>query len=269
VTSVHNPAPGRPITSGFGSRVHPFSGRRSHHRGVDYGGSFPVLAAADGVVVKVGASLSKTSGFGHYLILEHAALGLRSLYAHGAHPSRLRTGDTVKGGTTIIFTSGSTGASTGNHLHFEIHRRNQFRIWTPVNPAQVLLSFASLPAVPIKPIPRRNPKVLSITRITRKGVGEHLMFTSASHVSMTVELSTAKKEDREFWFRVARELANASGYGPDYLIPTIDDSNNGGWFMRNQIAHRIAGMPADFPLSPTRPYTPTKAPDPLAQRLRE
>jgi len=121
------------------------------HNGDDYGGSFPVLVAADGVVVRVGASLSKRSGFGYFVIIEHRALGLRTLYAHGAHRSKLIRGRAVKRGATV-FQSGTTGASTGNHLHFEVHERDQFGRWRPVNPAPILLAFTGdeTPLIPVR-----------------------------------------------------------------------------------------------------------------------
>jgi hypothetical protein len=97
--------------------------------------------------------------------------------------------------------------------------------------------------------------ILSITRIIRKGVGEFIMYTSPTTVSLTRELSTATPKDRAFEEGVAATIALATGLGDSYKIPTIDDSPNGGWYLRDQIAGRVAGMPTDFPLSPTNPYT--------------
>jgi len=219
------------------------------HNGDDYGGSFPVLVAADGVVVRVGASLSKRSGFGYYVIIEHRALGLRTLYAHGAHRSKLIRGRAVKRGAGV-FQSGTTGASTGNHLHFEVHERDQFGRWRPVDPAGRFGSFAGSKPVPIPEIQRRQ-KMMSIVRVIRKGVGEHFLWVSPTRVSLSVELSTASKDDRAFWFRVAE--AQAAALGQDG-IPVFDDSNNGGWFLRNDYAFRASGMPASFPLSPTNSF---------------
>jgi peptidoglycan hydrolase-like protein with peptidoglycan-binding domain len=126
-----NPAPGRPVTSPFGWRVHPISGRRRMHNGTDYGGTFTVLAAQDGIVVRKGANMSTINGFGHSLTIDHGS-GIRTLYAHGREASRFSVGDRVKAGD-VIYTSGSTGASTGAHLHWEVHLNG-----TPVDPAPYL-----------------------------------------------------------------------------------------------------------------------------------
>jgi hypothetical protein len=80
---LSNPAPGRPVTSPYGWRKHPISGVRKFHRGTDYGGTFDVLAAGDGVVVLKGANMNKRTGGGHTLVIKHnpdlftLALGLR------------------------------------------------------------------------------------------------------------------------------------------------------------------------------------------------
>lgn len=123
-----SPAPNRPITSGFGPRVHPVTGKQSVHYGLDFGGSFPVQAAGDGVVEKV--SYSRT-GYGHYVIIRHSN-ALKTLYAHGAHKTHYVEGQFIKAGA-IIFQSGTTGLSTGNHLHFEVRVRKNL-IWHRVDP---------------------------------------------------------------------------------------------------------------------------------------
>jgi len=120
---IYNPAPGRPITSPYGPRRHPITGEigKMHH-GIDYGGSFNVLAAQDGIVSHIGWS---PRGGGHVVILKHAS-NFWTVYYHGAHKTPLKKGDRVKAGD-FIYRSGTTGASTGNHLHFEV--RTPTRIW--------------------------------------------------------------------------------------------------------------------------------------------
>lgn len=102
--------------SRFGWRVHPITGKRTFHHGVDVAGQFPVTAAADGKVTKVGWS---PSGGGHTVLIDHG--DLVTVYYHGAHKTALKVGQKVKAGE-FIYTSGTTGASTGNHLHFETRR---------------------------------------------------------------------------------------------------------------------------------------------------
>ena len=96
------------------------SASRPNHNGIDLGApqGTRIGAAADGKVVKVvnNQSNSKT-GYGNYVIIEHAN-GVRTLYAHCASVS-VKEGQTVTQGQQIG-TVGSTGNSTGPHLHLEV-----------------------------------------------------------------------------------------------------------------------------------------------------
>ena len=116
---LSNPAPGRPVTSPYGPRRHPISGQLGKmHRGIDYGGTFDVLSAGDGVVHKVSYNGNKRTGGGHVVIIKHAT-DCFTVYYHGAYKSPLKVGQRVSVGD-VIYRSGSTGASTGPHLHFEV-----------------------------------------------------------------------------------------------------------------------------------------------------
>ena len=116
---LSNPAPGRPVTSPYGPRRHPISGQLGKmHRGIDYGGTFDVLSAGDGVVHKVSYNGNKRTGGGHVVIIKHAT-DCFTVYYHGAYKSPLKVGQRVSAGD-VIYRSGSTGASTGPHLHFEV-----------------------------------------------------------------------------------------------------------------------------------------------------
>lgn len=115
---MSNPAPDRPVTSGYGMRRNPISGRIRKHRGIDYGGTFEVLCAADGVVQSVGANMDPGIGLGHWVRVDHGS-NVFTVYAHGRSASHLRRGQRVFAGDRI-FTSGATGAATGPHLHFEV-----------------------------------------------------------------------------------------------------------------------------------------------------
>lgn len=103
------------LTSGFGWRVHPISGSRAFHTGIDIGAArgTPILAAADGVVVFSGDGGS----YGNMVILRHKN-GLYTVYGH-ASKLIAKKGKYVKRGQKIALV-GSTGASTGPHLHFEV-----------------------------------------------------------------------------------------------------------------------------------------------------
>ena len=118
--------------SPFGYRIHPISGKKKFHNGVDVAGSFPVTAAADGVVSKVGWA---PRGGGHTVIIDHG--DIVTVYYHGAHKTALRKGQRVHAGD-FIYTSGTTGASTGNHLHFEVRGRGGR--WGDVKDPELFLS---------------------------------------------------------------------------------------------------------------------------------
>lgn len=104
------------ITSAFGWRIHPKSGLRKFHEGIDI--SVPtgtgLSAAADGTVV----SCTNEGGYGKTVIIKHDG-GYLTRYAHLSNNSIVKSGATVKQGQ-LIGLAGSTGYSTGSHLHFEI-----------------------------------------------------------------------------------------------------------------------------------------------------
>ena len=117
-----NPAPGRSITSPYGPRRHPITGQLGKmHHGVDFGGTFDVLAVADGIVDHVGYS---ASGGGHVVIIKHAT-NLYSVYYHGRERTLYNKGDRILQGSKV-YVSGSTGASTGPHLHFELRKSRRW-----------------------------------------------------------------------------------------------------------------------------------------------
>jgi peptidoglycan hydrolase-like protein with peptidoglycan-binding domain len=130
---LYNPAPGRKITSTYGPRRHPITGEIGRmHRGIDYGGTFDVLAAQDGVVHLVSYNGNKKSGGGHVVIIKHGTR-LFTVYYHGAHRTRFNKGDRINAGE-VIYRSGSTGASTGPHLHFEVRTGINGQWGTDVDP---------------------------------------------------------------------------------------------------------------------------------------
>lgn len=123
------------ITSGFGYRVHPVSGRWEFHEGVDLKmphGS-PVYATADGTV----SFAARRYGYGLVVYIDHPS-GFSTRYAHC---SRLvvRKGERVRKGQIIAFV-GRTGTTTGTHLHYEVRYKNRL-----LNPARFLdLDFKDL-----------------------------------------------------------------------------------------------------------------------------
>jgi murein DD-endopeptidase MepM/ murein hydrolase activator NlpD len=116
---------GRPVTAGyissrFGSRNDPFTGRRAFHKGLDFAGraGADVVAVASGVVVWSGPRY----GYGQLVEINHGN-GLSTRYAHNAD-NLVAVGDTVKRGQ-VIARMGETGRATGPNLHFEVLRDGQ------------------------------------------------------------------------------------------------------------------------------------------------
>lgn len=111
---------GRPVSRGwlssyFGIRTDPFSGRRVHHSGVDFAGKLgsDVVAVAAGVVTYS----AKRSGYGNLVEINHGN-GYVTRYGHNLK-NLVTVGQTVKKGE-VIAKMGTTGRSTGPHVHFEV-----------------------------------------------------------------------------------------------------------------------------------------------------
>ncbi len=111
---------GRPVETGwlsskYGKRTDPFTGKQEHHKGVDFAGKegSDVVAVGDGVVSWAG----KRSGYGKMVEITHGD-GYVTRYGHNKE-SVVEVGETVKKGQLIAL-MGSTGRSTGPHVHFEV-----------------------------------------------------------------------------------------------------------------------------------------------------
>ncbi len=124
---------GRPVSDGwlssyFGYRADPFTGRRAHHDGVDIAGKLgePIVAVAAGVVTFSG----KRSGYGNMVEVNHGN-GFVTRYGHNSE-NKAVVGETVSKGQTLAL-MGSTGRSTGPHVHFEVWRGGRV-----VNPLKYL-----------------------------------------------------------------------------------------------------------------------------------
>ena len=103
------------ITSNYGTRNDPFTGKPKKHRGIDFAGKIgtELMAVAPGRVVSAGERV----GYGTTVEIDHG-LGFTTLYAHLSQILVSR-GDWVRPGT-VIGLAGSSGRSTGPHLHYEI-----------------------------------------------------------------------------------------------------------------------------------------------------
>ncbi|MFQ5545552.1 MAG: M23 family metallopeptidase [Acidiferrobacterales bacterium] len=120
VTPSGWPVQGGWISSGFGWRVDPFTGRRALHEGVDIASRLDssIHAMGDGVVSHAGPK----AGYGLMVEVTHGNIVTR--YAH-AKRVLVKVGDRVNRGHPLA-TVGSSGRSTGPHLHFEVLRQGKF-----------------------------------------------------------------------------------------------------------------------------------------------
>lgn len=113
-TTFIKPTSGR-LTSGYGNRRHPVTGRYAFHAGIDLANSkgTAILASRNGQVVFAGSQ----GTYGKLIIISHGS-GIETAYAH-LSAINVSVGQTVTQGEQIG-KMGSTGRSTGSHLHFEI-----------------------------------------------------------------------------------------------------------------------------------------------------
>lgn len=103
------------LTSDFGSRSDPFTGRRRMHQGIDIPGPIgtPIYATADGIVSRA----EWANGYGNLVEINHGN-GLQTRYGHMSKLIAQPNQRVVRG--QLIGLMGSTGRSTGSHLHYEV-----------------------------------------------------------------------------------------------------------------------------------------------------
>jgi murein DD-endopeptidase MepM/ murein hydrolase activator NlpD len=121
------------ISSYFGMRNDPFTGKRAMHKGMDFAGKegSQVVAVAAGVVTWAG----KRYGYGNMVEINHGK-GYVTRYGHN-EKILVHVGDRIKQGQ-VIAKMGSTGRSTGPHVHFEVRLNGK-----SVNPSKYIQSKRS------------------------------------------------------------------------------------------------------------------------------
>lgn len=106
------------ITSHYGKRKDPFTGKIANHRGIDLKGNNDyVYSIMPGMVVKTG----KNKGLGNYVEVRHG--DFTSIYGH-LYSVLVNAKQAVEAGQPIGI-SGSTGRSTGEHLHFQMEYKDK------------------------------------------------------------------------------------------------------------------------------------------------
>ena len=128
---------GRPVKSGwmssyFGKRTDPFTGKAANHRGVDFAGKngAEIIAVADGVITWS----ADRYGYGQMVEINHGN-GYSTRYAHNSE-NLVVVGEEVRKGQVVAL-MGETGRATGPNLHFEVlHKGNR------VNPVKFIRQTA-------------------------------------------------------------------------------------------------------------------------------
>lgn len=121
---------------GFGRHFHPVHHEWRHHSGQDLVSQpspGPVVAVAAGVVTRAG----RAGGYGNVVDVDHGG-GISTRYAHLATIDPAITTDTPVHAGQPLGIEGSTGVSTGNHLHFEVHRHG-----TAIDPVPFMAARAA------------------------------------------------------------------------------------------------------------------------------
>lgn len=121
------------ISSSYGARVDPITGRQEFHKGVDYASprtkdpntpdrnitGEPIISPFEGEVVKSDFEPGTPKGAGHYVVIKTPDNHLVRIF-HLNKASPLKAGDKVKAGETNLGEVGSSGGSTGPHVHIEM-----------------------------------------------------------------------------------------------------------------------------------------------------
>jgi len=127
------------FSSSYGSRIHPVTGRRANHKGIDMAApsGTPIYATAVGTVDMA----QWVGGYGNFIKIEHGG-DLETRYGH-LSKLNVRPGQDVKKGDLIGFV-GSTGRSTSPHLHYEVRIAGEAVDPTPYLHADTFMeAFAS------------------------------------------------------------------------------------------------------------------------------
>ncbi len=116
------------ISSPYGERKDPFTGKPAMHKGVDFAGKegSDILAVAGGVVTYTGTR----SGYGELVEISHED-GFVTRYGHNKE-IKVAPGEVVRKGQAIAL-MGSSGRSTGAHVHFEVYKHGR-----PVDPSSYI-----------------------------------------------------------------------------------------------------------------------------------
>jgi murein DD-endopeptidase MepM/ murein hydrolase activator NlpD len=139
VALIHTPVPEPVMTSEYGMRTHPVTGKRSFHGAID------LRAARDQRVESVFDGVVKAAGprglLGNAVEVYHPKKSITTIYGH-LNSVSVRKGQSIKMGETLGL-AGSTGRSTGVHVHLIVKEGRKGRTLNPLT----VLNDASIPHV--------------------------------------------------------------------------------------------------------------------------
>jgi murein DD-endopeptidase MepM/ murein hydrolase activator NlpD len=123
-----HPVKNTTLSSSYGSRIDPFTGKIGYHKGLDYKvpSGTEVYSSEAGKVFSVGYN----KDLGNFITIQHEQY-YRTIYGHLTQ-SIVKTGQAINRNTLIGY-SGNTGKVTGSHLHFAIKKDDSF-----IDPLSVL-----------------------------------------------------------------------------------------------------------------------------------
>ena len=138
------------ISSGYGYRTDPFTGKKGFHNGIDYliPIGTPVRSSMNGIVLK---TKYLNTGYGLNVLIDHKN-GFYTLYGHLSEILVTPNQEVNQG--QIIGYSGDSGRSTGAHLHFAIKENNTF-----IDPVKLLKYPLPLP---VSVVIASNPNLIFI-----------------------------------------------------------------------------------------------------------
>lgn len=205
------------VTSAFGYRIHPITGKKSFHYGTDYGTHvqpWKQYALEDGVVVAVrtGKKDKDGSGYGNYVKIKYPRLGIRVLHAH-LKSVNVKLGQNVTHDTCIGIT-GMTGTATGIHLHLGLQTTTSD---TWLNPHEYdYQEFSTVNGVP------RNEEVdqlqvkINNLRVRKEPSlsGDILGFVVKNDYYNDLE---TKEADNYIWHRIADGMWSANDKESKYM----------------------------------------------------
>ena len=215
------PVFGWPMTSPYGYRIHPITGQRRLHGGVDFGAptGAPIPSTTAGKVTS--AVHGWGGGFGNHVRVKSGIMEM--LYAHMSR-ILVKAGQTVKKGQ-ILGLVGSTGASTGPHLHYETRKNGArvnplslkgFKTGGVVKSKMMAMLGEDGEEIVIPTNPNRRTDAMKLLALAARKIGaDDGSFVRPSGVSGSSEGSSEMKEliklllDQNDYLKKSNELLHA------------------------------------------------------------